>query len=271
MSTNPTQSVVIPVARCDDTAAPARQLIISGFHRSGTSLTTQALFNAGLVLGEKLVAPSPANPDGHFEDQDIVRLHDDILHSQHRTWYSTGQPNTPDPDQFQTRTDDIIQRYQRNRAATIWGFKDPRTCLFLDWWHNSLPNPAAVLIYRDYWSCYESLRHRQAQQIAHNPVFHKQSTFFWTDPLLPLQLWLDHNQALLNYAQRNPETSLIVSHQAIIEGFDLVRECNQRFALDLAPDQPTGIRKDNNRQRAPVRFSNNIPEELQRQLDNTQA
>jgi len=259
------------------TDAPARhgntrQIIITGFHRSGTSLTTQALYNANLALGDQLVAPSPSNPDGHFEDQEIVRLHDDVLQAQNRNWYSTGLPTAPNQATFHNRAVQIIDRYQQNAAGThaIWGFKDPRTCLFLDWWSQLLPDAVGVFIYRDFWSCFLSLRHRQAQQLTQNPHFHQHSTFFWSDPLLPLRLWLDYNRAILAYAQKKPDTSLVVSHQAMVSGFELVRECNDRFDMQLAIDQPTGIKRGLRVDPITLALHNSVPDELYQDLLQTQ-
>jgi len=45
-----------------------RQFIVSGFHRSGTSLTMQALVKAGLCAGNRLMPAHPSNPDGHYEE-----------------------------------------------------------------------------------------------------------------------------------------------------------------------------------------------------------
>ncbi len=55
------------------------QLIIAGFHRSGTSVTAQLLHGAGLFLGYELLEALPSNPYGHFEDREVVELDRQIL------------------------------------------------------------------------------------------------------------------------------------------------------------------------------------------------
>lgn len=57
----------------------SEQLIITGFHRSGTSTTAQLLHRAGLFFGYELLEALPSNPYGHFEDREVVNLHPQIL------------------------------------------------------------------------------------------------------------------------------------------------------------------------------------------------
>ena len=62
------------------------QLIIGGFHRSGTSATARLLHRAGLFLGYELLEALPSNPYGHFEDREVVDLHRHILNGNEQTW-----------------------------------------------------------------------------------------------------------------------------------------------------------------------------------------
>ena len=58
-------------------------LIITGIHRSGTSLTASLFQSVGVNIGENLVGPEYGNIRGHFEDIEFVELHKRILQSQH--------------------------------------------------------------------------------------------------------------------------------------------------------------------------------------------
>src|ERR687896_198189 len=62
------------------------QLIVAGFHRSGTSLVCQLLHRAGLFLGYNLLGPAFSNPHGHFEDTEILEIHQQILADNGHTW-----------------------------------------------------------------------------------------------------------------------------------------------------------------------------------------
>jgi hypothetical protein len=47
-------------------------LIVTGMHRSGTSLTAAFLQAIGVDLGDKLLQGNYGNPKGYFEDVDFV-------------------------------------------------------------------------------------------------------------------------------------------------------------------------------------------------------
>ena len=51
-------------------------LLVAGFHRSGTSVVTDLLQRSGLYVGEELLDPAPSNPYGHFEDTEVVDIHE---------------------------------------------------------------------------------------------------------------------------------------------------------------------------------------------------
>ena len=64
----------------------ADQLIVAGFHRSGTSATAQLLHRAGLFLGDELLEATASNRYGHFEDREVVNIHHDLLADNDLTW-----------------------------------------------------------------------------------------------------------------------------------------------------------------------------------------
>src|SRR5215204_5245116 len=104
------------------------QLIIAGFHRSGTSATAQILHRAGLFLGDELLEALPSNPYGHFEDKEIKRLHEGIFADNERGWI-IDEPFLPMIGQRRwQQMQALIER--RNSEHSLWGFKDPRACLF---------------------------------------------------------------------------------------------------------------------------------------------
>jgi hypothetical protein len=122
------------------------QLIVAGFHRSGTSLVCQLLHRAGLFLGYDLLEAAFSNPHGHFEDREVVDLHRQILADNGRTWL-ISEPFLP------TITEAHWQRLKRvaerrDAEHNLWGFKDPRVCLFMMLWKHLLPNAKVLLVYR---------------------------------------------------------------------------------------------------------------------------
>jgi colanic acid/amylovoran biosynthesis glycosyltransferase len=127
----------------------SRSLIITGMHRSGTSLAAQIFYRAGLFMGDNLMKPSPNNPDGYFEDKDIIAFHDDIFHFNGiERWRSpstiTGQISLPPGSQ--EKAGGLIER--KFDGQKLWGWKDPRTSWFLPFWKSILPEAKFVFTYR---------------------------------------------------------------------------------------------------------------------------
>jgi hypothetical protein len=213
------------------------QLIIAGFHRSGTSATAQLLHRAGLFLGYELLEALPSNPYGHFEDREVVDLHQNILYSNERTWL-VDEPFLPLVDQFHwQRMRQIIER--RNTEHGLWGFKDPRACLFIMLWKYLLPDMKILLVYRHFSEVAYSLGQRHSSELflnRGNRLVHKR---FWEEPDLALKMWLVHNKALLAFARVYPEDTLALSMGMIREGFPIIWAVRKRWGFELE-DVPLG-------------------------------
>lgn len=133
-------------------------------HRSGTSLTAQWLNKCGLNIGDNLLPENFSNKDGHFEDIDFHDIHEEIFKS-HDIPYG-GFINI---DNFELTFEDktkleklIKQKHQKNKQ---WGWKEPRTCLFIKEYLEILPNAKFLLILRDYKSIINSLTNRAIKPI----------------------------------------------------------------------------------------------------------
>src|SRR3954453_24026745 len=59
--------------------SPSRPVVITGMHRSGTSLVASYLSSLGVGLGDRLLAADARNPHGYFEDADFRELHGEML------------------------------------------------------------------------------------------------------------------------------------------------------------------------------------------------
>ena len=207
------------------------QLIIAGFHRSGTSATSRLLHRAGLFLGYELLEALPSNPYGHFEDREIVKLHTRILADNEKTW---AVDETFLPIVVQQRwqlMQSIIDR--RNSEHRLWGFKDPRACLFLMLWKHLLPNARILIVYRHFSGSTYSLGQRHSSDMflgRGSELVHRR---FWEEPDYALRMWLVHNNALLAFARAFPEDTMTVSLDMIRDGFPVVWALNRRWGLGL--------------------------------------
>ena len=216
------------------------QLIVAGFHRSGTSLVCQLLHRAGLFLGYDMLGARFSNLHGHYEDTEVLALHEQILADNGQTWL-VSEPFLPTITEPHWQiSEQIIQR--RNTEYELWGFKDPRVCLFIMIWKYLLPNAKVLLIYRHFSDVTHSLGKRQSSELFSDPrgpqrLYRR----FWEEPDLGLRMWLTHNEALLTFARIYPEDTLAISLDMIRNEFPVVKAINQRWGLGLNEVPPSEV------------------------------
>ncbi|MDH3294343.1 MAG: sulfotransferase [Acidimicrobiia bacterium] len=207
-------------------------LIVAGHHRSGTSLLGRVLAEAELFLGDRLMSATAANPYGHFEDLDVVRIHDRILHSHGLTW----QVDRPFVPTIPTDVMDEIRDFAtaRQDAHRVWAFKDPRVCLFLPLWKHLVPEAKVIITVRHPAACTESLERRQVRDMLERRGDTEQGWRFWTSADHGLRLWLTYNACLRRCALAYPDDCLVTSFDQIRQGRPVVAEINRRWELGLS-------------------------------------
>ena len=124
----------------------SQAIIITGMHRSGTSLVSSLLQRGGINIGEQLLAANSANPRGYFEDVGFYEFHEHLLHERGQTYLHVAPSFAFEPTEAEiARAQALIaERAQQS----LWGWKDPRTSLFLDFWHRLLPEGRFLFVYR---------------------------------------------------------------------------------------------------------------------------
>jgi hypothetical protein len=207
-------------------------LIVAGHHRSGTSLLGRILAEAGLFLGDRLMSATASNPYGHYEDLEIVRLHDRILHSHGLTW----QVERPFVPTIPSDLVDEIRDFAANRQDVhgVWAFKDPRVCLFLPLWKHLVPDAKIIITVRHAAACTESLERRQVRDMLERRGDTEQGWRFWTSTDHGLRLWLTYNACLRRCALAYPDDCLVTSFDQIRQGRPIVAEINRRWDLGLS-------------------------------------
>jgi hypothetical protein len=176
-------------------------LILVGMHRSGTSLAAALLRSAGVNVGNRLMEGNWSNPHGHFEDLDFVEFHRAALARlgcHHDGWVAAGLPELPPEIVEDARA--ILER--KGKDGQPWGWKDPRTTLFLRLWLELLPRAKLVLIYRAPWEVIDSLYRRGDEVFAQNPEF-------------AVATWHRYNRTLLDASDAMPERCLLASVETI--------------------------------------------------------
>lgn len=212
---------------------PAVELIIVGFHRSGTSLLTQLLHSAGLFVGEELLGAMPSNPYGHFEDREVLEIHRQILDDNGVGWQVDAPPALyVSPDAWQ-RMQDLIAR--RHASHPLWGFKEPRVCFFLGVWKYLLPDAKFVVVYRDPSETTRSLHARHAGDYLRGNGPAESHLRFFREPDHALRLWDTYNRAIINFARVHLDDCLVVAHSGLAAGYPVVERVKARFGVSLKP------------------------------------
>ncbi len=173
-----------------------RVVIITGMHRSGTSLISNLLQKAGVNIGDNLLGPDRGNLRGHFEDADFYHFHERAL----SRFGQTLLVQTPAAlgEITPTETEEALKLIKKRSNYQMWGWKDPRTALFLDFWRSALPQACYIFIYRHPIEVTLSLLRRGSDLEA------------VVEPLIGLRTWQVYNQAILNFYQKHSELCLLV-------------------------------------------------------------
>jgi hypothetical protein len=207
------------------------QLIVAGFHRSGTSLLTQVLHSAGLFVGRRLLGAMPSNPYGHFEDLDFLELHRSILWAHGDDWqWPSPPPLYVSPARWREMRALVRSRDLTHRS---WGFKDPRSAFFLGHWKYLMPDAKVVVVYRDPADSVRSMESRQASAYfakEGKPATHLR---FFNEPDHGLRLWNTYNRAIVSFVRAHREDCLVVPFADLVLGFPVVATLNERFGADL--------------------------------------
>jgi hypothetical protein len=172
-------------------------------HRSGTSLLASIVQQAGVRIGERLLPANWGNPRGYFEDMDFLNLHDRMLSRCGQGVYVQDLSllgSTHEEDRRQAE-----QLVSERRSHGLWGWKDPRTALFLSFWEELLDQAHYLLVYRHPLDVVLSLRRRQAD------------VEILADPMIALQTWKVHNRSILDLYRRCPQRCVLCDIEAVVE------------------------------------------------------
>lgn len=216
----------------------ATAVVIAGMHRSGTSFVASVLQAAGLPVGDRLLTDFPGNPRGHFEDVDFFTLHEEVLASRPEgSFVTTGDPLAFDDAQRARAAALVAAR----SGLPVWGFKDPRTTLFLDEWHGLLPRPRYLFVYRHPLEVLASILRRGINRDV------------LAVPELGLRVWRAYNERVLAFRRANRGQCVLASIDAItadVAGF--VARAARDLGLPLDPTRTAELFHADELQRLPL-------------------
>ncbi|MCH4821590.1 sulfotransferase [Gramella lutea] len=184
-------------------------ICITGMHRSGTSLTASWLQKCGVDIGEgNLMGESAGNKLGHFEDLDFFNLHSEII--------TRNDPNSKGwivnkPLKLQFNEKDRAEAKliidKKDKWDEVWGWKDPRTVLFLKDWQKEIPDLKFLFVWRSSNEVVNSLlrRYSKSQNKTDKIGF-----------IRSLKTWKIYNSRILAFYKNNPNHCLLVNIDDII-------------------------------------------------------
>jgi hypothetical protein len=189
-------------------------------HRSGTSLIASVLRQAGLDIGREDFGPGLGQPRGHFEDHDFYHLHEAMLAAAGRSCFTADGAALDEIDPvFEERARALVAA---RADRPFWGWKEPRTCLFLELWERLLPQARYLFLYRHPVDVALSLWRR-------NIDFELRR-----DPWLAFRAWTLYNQRLLAFRDRHPERCFLAHTPALAADFPgFLRRLAVRLDLPL--------------------------------------
>lgn len=215
--------------------ADTTAVVITGMHRSGTSLAASLLGRCGVDLGTNLLGAGPGNPRGHFEDTEILRIHDDFLRERCGTSYPVEAPGPPPVGVVEALRDLVAIR------TGLWGFKDPRTCHLLPTWESLLPDARFVFVVRHPLEVVASLLRRGTDpELVASPV-------------TALEAWGCAHRAILAHLALRTTSSVVVPISALVrDAAGTLRSLAASLGVPLRPTaldlvEPNEIRRFDSR------------------------
>jgi GT2 family glycosyltransferase len=226
-----------PTGAAPVVAGGGAPLLITGMHRSGTSVVASWLAAAGIHLGGSLLAADGGNPTGYFEDQGFLDLERRMLvaaapagEAGHPDWGWTESERL-DRGRFAEHREAALALIAAQDKNRLWGWKDPRTTLLLDFWDELLPEARYLLLYRFPWEVADSMQRLGA-------------AVFLAHPDYAYRIWSFYNRHLLDFFGRRRERCLLVSADALLAQPERLGELlRERFGLrlPLAPLAAPGL------------------------------
>jgi hypothetical protein len=208
--------------------------MVVGMHRSGTSLITNWLHHCGLQVGERLLEANQSNAEGHFEDVEFLRMHEEILESNDLDAGGLVYDKDIDISLYQVEKLKSVIKV-KNQRYKQWGWKEPRTCLFLNLYRELLPNSKYLVIVRDYQSVVNSLLKREFALVEEKYSLRnhfdrliwvylrkkrREKKLYRDNAEYFLKVWIEYNEHILDTLKDLSPDNYIVINYTLLEKCD---------------------------------------------------
>lgn len=163
----------------------------------------------GVNMGQRLQPADIGNPRGYFEDSDFLSLHQDLLSYFDLSIFPTNDRSLSRqiPDRFKLRAQEILSH---KAGSAVWGWKDCRTALFLEFWRQMVPDLKLLFLFRHPLLVVDSLLRRGTDFIVARR------------PAIAFQSWRIHNRRILDFYCRNQPRCFLVDIDDLVTEADAV-------------------------------------------------
>jgi hypothetical protein len=178
-----------------------KNILITGMHRSGTSMMANILMNAGVYFGEEddlYGSNTYDNPEGYREFKSFVKFNNRLLEDLGGSWHNPPEilsksnwMSDIDAEKYQN---ELLKIFAPLKDKPYWGVKDPRATLTSPLFLSVFPDSKIILC----------LRHPLEVAISLTKRLEYFGGFEQS-----LQLWLEYHQVILNSLRLK---DLIVTH-----------------------------------------------------------
>jgi len=212
--------------------------MVSGFHRSGTSLVAQTLHANGVDMGHDLMGASFANPLGHFEDMPLVSLHDKLLSANGLNWQHTQDTPVGLPHFLSQEFTTYSELRQAQKNALFYGAKDPRALSFLTNWSSAFNNNVLfLLVFRGWKYSVSSLLKRHSRMLLNTTssmASRPEDLVFWEKPELAAKMWASSAKLCLAHYQSNKVQTLLFPLDDFLAKSDTFQQHCKRLGLPIS-------------------------------------
>ncbi len=121
---------------------------IAGMHRTGSSMFAHWLTKCGVFMGNDLLGSASSNKKGHFEDLSFLQLH--IQELKENQIDGSGLFGSFENVQISQNFTIEAKRIIKERSNyPAWGWKEPRTTIFLPHWKVIIPELKVIILQRE--------------------------------------------------------------------------------------------------------------------------
>lgn len=162
----------------------------------------ELLCRAGLHVGTRLMQANAGNVRGYFENLSFYEFHREVLSAMREPASGFCLSRYRDlPEPWPSRAQGLLEQ---ERRPGPWGWKDPRSVLFLGFWEQLCPTAPFLFLFRNPWCVVDSLFRRGDARLRRQPQ-------------RALDCWMHYNREILAFRARRPERCVLVEAEWVLE------------------------------------------------------